>query len=452
MTFNLKSISGKRTILLFAGALMIGRIAAADTCQAQNPALAPGPNFVDEKLLRSDIRVDPGTGVAQPGVPVTLTLHIQNNVNGVCTPLAGAYVDIWEANWDGLFSDISTQGTAGQKYLRGYQITDANGNVQFTTVYPGWYLGRTVNINIRVRTYNGTTLLGTYDTQAFFNDTISDLVLAQPPYSTHGTRDTRNGTDPVYNSVNNAGLNLVSLTESGNGYVAALNLGVSLPTTNNGIGYALPQFVTGGGWYTAIYLSNITSAPIPAQVNFVDGSGNPMTVTLTGMSAASSQSVTIAPNSTVELQAPNNSTTLQQGWAEVTVPAGVIGYAVFRQTVAGRADQEAVVPLSTETSQAADLIFDNANTTTGLAVSNPTNQQVTVNLVAYNGNGTQIGSSTVTLAPRAQTAVTLTSLAGMQGAAGQVGRITLTTTSGAFSALGLRFGASALTSIPVTYR
>jgi len=40
----------------------------------------------------------------------------------------------------------------------------------------------------------------------------------------------------------------------------------------------------------------------------------------------------------------------------------------------------------------------------------------------------------------------------MQGIAGQVGRITLTTTSGAFSALGLRFGASALTSIPVTYR
>jgi hypothetical protein len=60
--------------------------------------------------------------------------------------------------------------------------------------------------------------------------------------------------------------------------------------------------------------------------------------------------------------------------------------------------------------------------------------------------------SAVTLSPRAQTAVTLTSLAGMQGIANQVGRLTLTTTSGAFTALGLRFTGSALTSIPAAYR
>ena len=457
MTLNPKSQYASEALTVFAGAAMAaagisGQLKAAETCQPQSPALAAGPNFVDEKLLRSDIRTDPTTATLQPGLPLTFTIHIQNNVNGVCTPLTGAYVDVWQANWDGIFSDQSLQSTAGQKFLRGYQVTDANGNVQFTTDYPGWYPGRTVNINVRVRTYNGATLIGTFDTQAFFNDTITDLVLSQPPYSTHGTRDTRNGTDPVYNSVTNAGQNQLALTESGTGYVGTLNLAVSLPTTNNGIGFAVPQFVSGGGWYTAIYLSNLTSAPAPVQVNFSDATGTPMVVTLTGMAAASSQTLTIAPNSTVELQAPNTSTTLQQGWADISVPAGVIGYGVFRQTVAGRPDQEAVVPLSMESSQAAEMIFDNSNTTTGLALANPTTQQVTVNIIAYNGNGTQVGSSTVTLAPRAQTAVTLTSLAGMQGLAGQVGRITLTTSSGAFSALGLRFGGSAFTSIPVTYR
>jgi len=33
--------------------------------------------------------------------------------------------------------------------LRGYQVSDANGKVAFTTVYPGWYSGRAVHIHVR---------------------------------------------------------------------------------------------------------------------------------------------------------------------------------------------------------------------------------------------------------------------------------------------------------------
>ena len=48
----------------------------------------------------------------------------------------------------GHYSDISSEGTLGQKFLRGYQVTDGSGAAQFTTVYPGWYSGRAVHIRV----------------------------------------------------------------------------------------------------------------------------------------------------------------------------------------------------------------------------------------------------------------------------------------------------------------
>lgn len=111
--------------------------AATITCSSTSPPLDEGPYFVEEKLLRSDIRTDSSTGAVQPGVPLTLTLTVQNGVNGSCAPLAGALIDIWHANYQGNYADERNLGTLGLKYLRGYQITDQNGAVRFTTVYPG---------------------------------------------------------------------------------------------------------------------------------------------------------------------------------------------------------------------------------------------------------------------------------------------------------------------------
>jgi protocatechuate 3,4-dioxygenase beta subunit len=41
--------------------------------------------------------------------------------------------------------------TVGQRFLRGYQISDTQGVVRFTTIYPGWYRGRAVHIHFKVR-------------------------------------------------------------------------------------------------------------------------------------------------------------------------------------------------------------------------------------------------------------------------------------------------------------
>src|SRR5205814_677685 len=126
---------------------------SANSACVVTPALTEGPYFVDERLNRSDIRIDPGSGAASSGVPLGLALKLsQTSGSGACTPLAGALVDVWHCDAGGLYSDVSANHTVGRKFLRGYQISDTGGLVQFSTIYPGWYQGRAVHIHFKIRT------------------------------------------------------------------------------------------------------------------------------------------------------------------------------------------------------------------------------------------------------------------------------------------------------------
>ena len=106
------------------------------------PTLTIGPYFVDERLNRSDIRTDPSNNSLQAGLPLVLGLTVSKISNGGITPVSGAFVDLWHCNASGLYSDESANSTLGQKWLRGYQVTGAHGQVKFLTIYPGWYSGR----------------------------------------------------------------------------------------------------------------------------------------------------------------------------------------------------------------------------------------------------------------------------------------------------------------------
>jgi protocatechuate 3,4-dioxygenase beta subunit len=117
------------------------------------PEQGEGPFYVDEGLLRSDITD------GQTGVPLRLGITVVKA--STCQPIANAAVDVWSANRNGVYSDESQEGTTGQKFLRGVQLTDSSGNVQFTTVYPGWYPGRTCHVHVKVR-IGGTTSVDTY--------------------------------------------------------------------------------------------------------------------------------------------------------------------------------------------------------------------------------------------------------------------------------------------------
>ena len=205
------------------------------------PQQIEGPYFVDDMPNRSDIRSDTSDGSVQEGIPLHLVLHvydvneIDRNGTGSCTPLEDAKVDIWHSNSQGVYSGVRDDGTAGNDFLRGYQMTDNNGTVEFTTVYPGWYEGRAIHIHIKVRDYNGSNETLEWISQFYLNNSINELVHTQLPYSSHGPVPMTNEEDFIYTGPstdgliqNNTGQHLMlNVKEDDQGYVGTFNVGLN---------------------------------------------------------------------------------------------------------------------------------------------------------------------------------------------------------------------------------
>ncbi|WP_375510372.1 intradiol ring-cleavage dioxygenase [uncultured Nostoc sp.] len=192
------------------------------------PEQTEGPYFVDEKLNRSDIRSDPADGSVKNGVPLQLTLRVSQVGSTGCAPRAGAIVDIWHCDALGVYSDVKDPGfsTVGKKFLRGYQVTDANGTVQFTTIYPGWYQGRTVHIHFKVRTDVPSAQNYEFTSQLYFDDSITDQVHTQTPYASKGQRQLKNAGDGIFQDGGEQ--MLLKLTKTSLGYAATFDIGLQM--------------------------------------------------------------------------------------------------------------------------------------------------------------------------------------------------------------------------------
>lgn len=193
-----------------------------------SPEQTEGPYFVDEKLNRSDIRYEPTDGSMKIGVPLQLILHVSQIGSNGCIPLAGAMVDVWHCDALGVYSDVTDTSfnTVGKKFLRGYQLTDAKGNVQFTTIYPGWYPGRTVHIHFKIRTTGISRQDYEFTSQLYFDDAISDRVYNQAPYVSKGQYRTKNADDGIF--AGGGEQMLLKLTENGFGYAATFDVGLRM--------------------------------------------------------------------------------------------------------------------------------------------------------------------------------------------------------------------------------
>ncbi len=207
----------------------------------------------------------------------------------------------------------------------------------------------------------------------------------------------------------------------------------------------LPQFVFGGGWYTALYFANESQTTVSFTVTFTQDNGTPLNVPGVG----TSQVVTLGPLGSTIIQALNTGNLLQ-GYVTVALPAGVSAYGVFRQSAPGVADQEALVNFKSATSTAVSMIFDNTSLTTSVALANSSSSAATVTITVYGPTGNVIGTSTVPLAAGNKTENVLSAFPGLGATAGQRGSVLFTTTTGTVSVLGVRFGATAFTSVPTT--
>jgi protocatechuate 3,4-dioxygenase beta subunit len=164
------------------------------------PEAGEGPFYLDPKLLRSDITS------GMPGAPLQLALQVVRA--GDCATLANARVDVWQADALGLYSGyakqsgvggIATERAIGQQYLRGTQVTDSGGNVQFRTIFPSWYGGRTPHVHFKVF-LGGNEVVAS---QVFFPDEVSKEVFSRfQPYRDHASkRKAFNDNDPIKQGV-----------------------------------------------------------------------------------------------------------------------------------------------------------------------------------------------------------------------------------------------------------
>jgi protocatechuate 3,4-dioxygenase beta subunit len=151
----------KRTFLKSGSLLGLASLIPVGSAWSKNPlkrqtascTLIPtetaGPFPLDLTENTNFFRQDISEG--KEGVPFKVRLKIIGDQN--CLPLANVRVNIWHCDKDGVYSGYSVTnnpGQAGLTYLRGYQYTDANGEVSFSTIFPGWYTGRICHIHFQV--------------------------------------------------------------------------------------------------------------------------------------------------------------------------------------------------------------------------------------------------------------------------------------------------------------
>ena len=195
--------------------------------------LTPGPYGLPTSPARADIRED------RPGVPLHLRMRVVDDY--FCRPMKGAKVEIWQSDASGLYSgveniqfDMRTMDPLkevvdlrGKEFLRGHQISNDEGYVDFSTIFPGWYTGRLPHIH--VRTFIDDVAWMTHDTQLFFPADVENQVFQSDTYKARGPNTVALARDLVLRGDQRALKALtVTLKKATEGYEGDMTLAVTL--------------------------------------------------------------------------------------------------------------------------------------------------------------------------------------------------------------------------------
>ena len=236
-----------------------------------------GPFYIKDEMLRPDV------AEGKPGLPLALRLVVMDSRS--CKPLSNVAVDIWSCDAMGLYAGFTTQsmnmmGPGGPEgspsgrppagpppgfdsrhpgdrpgappenhptdkltFLRGVQITGTDGIVNFRTVFPGFYQGRTNHVHFKVRvgvTADGMSLPSghiSHTGQVFFPEEIAAELMTHPPYSNHAIHRTTQQEDGVFTRQHGAA-SVASFRKlkEGHGYSAELIAAVDPTATPAAVG------------------------------------------------------------------------------------------------------------------------------------------------------------------------------------------------------------------------
>ena len=220
-TSSTTTTSGGSAASTSTGLVTADLFESAGTCTL-TPEMTEGPYYFDVDSIRRDIRED------REGAALRLGIRVRDGAS--CAPLPNAVVDIWHCDALGVYSGFEAASTGGgdggggggltdnETYLRGAQVTNADGIAEFVTVYPGWYRGRTVHIHSKVHLDDSTMLT----TQLFFDDDFTERVYAQEPYASDSGRDTFNDGDNIFDDAL-----LLTLSQNGDEYLGLITFDVA---------------------------------------------------------------------------------------------------------------------------------------------------------------------------------------------------------------------------------
>lgn len=220
-----RSHISRRHLLLGGGAMLtaMNGFATTPAC-VLNSEQEEGPYYVDGAKLRGDVTE------GRPGVPVRLRVALVDAKT--CAPLTNSAVDIWHCDSEGVYSGFTAQGGGGPggpggpggfpgpqgrrggpqfgpdmpppgfgpggrgprkidetRFLRGVQLTNGQGVVEFASLYPGWYQGRAIHIHMKIHLggerSNDTYLGGhvCHTGQLFFPEDLTEKVAKMEPYA-----------------------------------------------------------------------------------------------------------------------------------------------------------------------------------------------------------------------------------------------------------------------------
>jgi protocatechuate 3,4-dioxygenase beta subunit len=187
-----------------------------------------GPYYLDLDKVRKNITE------GRSGVRLDLRIKIVDSTS--CDPIEHVAVDIWHCAANGKYSGFSAEGTSGETFLRGVQLTDEHGVAAFRTIYPGWYQGRATHIHLKAHV-GGKASATKYAAghvahtgQLFFSDSLTDRVADLPPYSSRSRTRTRNRVDHVYTEQHGAS-SLLTISQRNrsalrSGVIGRITLGV----------------------------------------------------------------------------------------------------------------------------------------------------------------------------------------------------------------------------------